>query len=110
MKLLGLFFASVFSQGQYTPPDPTPPPVVDPINCFHCDAANMTHCTEIGEEKPCQTDVPMACMIEVRKRDGAIESVSETNIAHIFCEKTCDKIFSNLAPWQYDSNQLILDI
>merc|ERR1712025_579669 len=75
MKLLGLFFASVFSQGQYTPPDPTPPPVVDPINCFHCDAANMTHCTEIGEEEPCPTDVPMACMIEVRKRDGAIESV-----------------------------------
>ena len=76
MKLLGIFIAGVFSQNNYTPDPPNPPVVVDPINCFHCDAANMTHCQDIGEEKPCPTDVPMACMIEVRKREGQIEGVS----------------------------------
>ena len=80
MKLLGIFIAGVFSQNNYTPDPPNPPVVVDPINCFHCDAANMTHCQDIGEEKPCPTDVPMACMIEVRKREGQIEGVSLNHI------------------------------
>ena len=51
-------------------------PIIAAVSCFHCDAANMTHCEQIGEEKPCLADVPMACMVEVRKRKGKIEGVS----------------------------------
>ena len=55
-------------------------PVIAAVSCFHCDAANMTHCEQIGEEKPCLADVPMACMVEVRKRKGKIEGVSSTKL------------------------------
>ena len=35
----------------------------------------MTHCREIGEMKPCP-DNALSCMVEIRKRDGDLESVS----------------------------------
>ena len=42
--------------------------------CVHCDAANFTQCYEIGMEKPCAENEG-SCMIEIRKRDGVMESV-----------------------------------
>merc|ERR1711971_1393540 len=44
------------------------------ISCFHCDAANFTQCYEIGMQKPCAENQG-SCMIEIRKRDGVMESV-----------------------------------
>lgn len=44
------------------------------LNCFHCDAKNITHCDEIGMMKPC-LDNEQTCMIELRKRGGLVESV-----------------------------------
>ena len=35
----------------------------------------MTHCRDIGEMKQCP-DNALSCMVEVRKRDGDLESVS----------------------------------
>ena len=67
---------------QYNPVDPVDP--VDPvvpggISCWHCDAANMTHCMDIGMEKPCPENA-QSCMVEARKRGGQLESVSAMTI------------------------------
>ena len=59
-------------QDPYDPQDPVFPP--DGISCWHCDAKNMTHCMDIGEEKPCPENA-QSCMVEARKRDGQLETV-----------------------------------
>ena len=45
------------------------------LSCWHCDAKNMTECESIGEQKEC-ADNAQVCMVEVRKRNGVLESVS----------------------------------
>jgi len=80
MKLLKFTLAAFLTvKAQYNPTtNPTTVPTTVPFNglsCFHCDAANMTHCEEIGEVKPCQ-DNAQSCMIELRKREGEVESVN----------------------------------
>lgn len=55
-------------------PSSTWQPTLSHIQCFHCDAANFTSCYEIGMMKPCAENQG-ACMIEIRKRDGVMESV-----------------------------------
>ncbi|CAG5113072.1 Oidioi.mRNA.OKI2018_I69.chr2.g7217.t1.cds [Oikopleura dioica] len=44
------------------------------LSCWHCDAKNMTECESIGEQKEC-ADNAQVCMVEVRKRNGVLESV-----------------------------------
>ena len=44
------------------------------LSCWHCDAANMTECESFGKQKNC-LDNAQSCMIEVRKRNGNLESV-----------------------------------
>lgn len=57
-----------------TTPDVTTVPEFDGLGCFHCDAPNMTVCEEIGKLKKCPENA-QSCMIEIRKRNGEMESV-----------------------------------
>merc|ERR1712037_943195 len=76
MKLLITLAVSALAQ-TYAPPTTEETTTIVPntgLSCFHCDAANMTECQEIGEQKAC-ADNAQVCMIEVRKRNGVLESV-----------------------------------
>ena len=61
------------------PVDPVDPGIPGGVSCWHCDAANMTHCMDIGMQKDCPENA-QSCMVEARKRGGQLESVSSTNI------------------------------
>ena len=61
------------------PVDPVDPGIPGGVSCWHCDAANMTHCMEIGMQKNCPENA-QSCMVEARKRGGQLESVSPTNV------------------------------
>jgi hypothetical protein len=62
---------SVRPQVIYAPTTAVPETV---LSCWHCDAANITECESVGKQKDC-LDNAQSCMIEVRKRDGNLESV-----------------------------------
>ena len=88
-KFLATVIVAVLGQAGYNPDDQTPPPG---LSCFHCDAANMTHCEAIGEMKPCM-DNAQSCMIEVRKRNGYMEQVFNTPLtANIFQRSAYHKL------------------
>merc|ERR1711970_716577 len=87
MKLFLVLFAQIFAQeGQlsagenYANLESTTLPILSTsaadtgVSCFHCDAKNMTHCRDIGEMKMCPEN-SLSCMVEVRKRDGDLESI-----------------------------------
>jgi len=80
MKLLITLAVSALAQ-TYAPPGSTEETTTivpnSGLSCFHCDAANMTECAAIGEQKAC-ADNAQVCMIEVRKRNGVLESVSSS--------------------------------
>merc|ERR1712131_496230 len=44
------------------------------IGCFHCDAPNFEDCYKIGKYMDCAENEG-ACMVEIRERDGKLESV-----------------------------------
>merc|ERR1711990_1242692 len=74
-KFLSLAVSVAVAQYNPNPVDPGPDPVIpDGISCFHCDAANMTHCMDIGEMKACPENA-QSCMVEARKRGGELESI-----------------------------------
>ena len=75
-KFCAIVIVGSLAQFGYNPDDPTTAPATG-LSCFHCDAANMTHCEAIGEMKPCM-DNAQSCMIEVRKRNGYMEQVGDT--------------------------------
>ena len=84
MKIFSFLVVS-FVQGQYAPtnfPDTTTAEAPE-ISCWHCDAVNMTECDSIGAMKPCLGE-NQVCMIEVRKREGELEQVSQTGCALFF--------------------------
>ena len=56
------------------------PWVIPLIECHHCDAKDMDECVDKGVKMTCATDVPMACMVEVRKREGKLFGVSKNNL------------------------------
>jgi len=68
------------------PVDPVDPGIPGGVSCWHCDAANMTHCMEIGMQKNCPENA-QSCMVEARKRGGQLESVSPTivYISQLIC-------------------------
>ena len=82
-KFLSIAVSVAVAQNNYNGPvdpvDPVDPVVPDGISCWHCDAANMTHCMDIGMEKPCPENA-QSCMVEARKRGGQLESVSSFTI------------------------------
>ena len=44
------------------------------FQCFHCDAPNFEDCYKIGKYMDCAENEG-ACMVEIRERDGKLESV-----------------------------------
>ena len=87
-KFLATIAAVVTAQNDnYAPGDPNNPgnpgnpgaPEFDGIGCFHCAAKNMTHCEDIGMFKECPENA-QSCMVEIRKRDGELESVSRKHV------------------------------